>query len=412
MLTNEATNEKFYQTMTRKNMRKRGYFGDFGGQFVPELLMPALYELENGFNTIAKTPEFETELDDLLANYAGRPTPLYFAKRLTEKTGGARILLKREDLNHTGSHKLNNCLGQALLAQKMKKKNIIAETGAGQHGVATATVCALMGMNCRVFMGEEDIKRQRLNVFRMRLLGAEVIPVTSGTRTLKDATSEAMREWISTVKHTQYILGSVVGPHPFPMMVRDFQAVIGKEVSEQIKTYGIEAPDVIVACVGGGSNAIGIFHAFRKTSAQLVGVEAGGLGKTIGENAASINYGEIGVFHGKKSYFLQDENGQIIPAHSIAAGLDYPGVGPEHAHYAKSGRAQYVTVSDKEAITAFKLLSQTEGIIPALESSHAVAYAVKIAAKLPRHKTVLINLSGRGDKDTQTLQAETGTAHE
>lgn len=393
-------------------MRNRGYFGKFGGQFVPELLMPALYELEHGFNTIAQTDEFRDELNDLYQNYAGRPTPLYFAKRLTEKVGGARIMMKREDLNHTGSHKLNNCLGQALLAQKMNKKNIIAETGAGQHGVATATVCALLGMNCKVYMGEEDIERQQLNVFRMELLGATMIPVTSGTRTLKDATSEAMRAWISTVKNTQYILGSVVGPHPFPMMVREFQSIIGREAQQQIKAYGIDQPDVIVACVGGGSNAIGIFHPFKESSAKMVGVEAGGRGTAIGDNAASISFGEIGIFHGEKSYFLQDDNGQIIPAHSIAAGLDYPGVGPEHAHYADSGRAEYVTVSDIEAVSAFKLLSQTEGIIPALESSHAVAHALKLAAELPKNKTVLINLSGRGDKDTQTLHMEAEQTHE
>ena len=385
-------------------MRNNGYFGQFGGQFVPELLMPPLYELEHGFKTIAQTKEFKAELNELLQNYAGRPTPLYFAKRLTDKIGGARILLKREDLNHTGSHKLNNCLGQALLAQKMGKQNIIAETGAGQHGVATATVCALMGMSCTVYMGEEDIKRQKLNVFRMNLLGAQVVPVTSGTRTLKDATSEAMRAWISTVKNTQYILGSVVGPHPFPLIVREFQSVIGLEARQQIKQYGIEAPDVIVACVGGGSNAMGIFHPFADSKAEMIGVEAGGRGPAIGDNSASINFGDIGVFHGEKSFFLQDENGQIIPAHSIAAGLDYPGVGPEHAHYAATKRADYVTVTDQEAVAAFKLLSQTEGIIPALESSHAVAHAVKIAAELPKSKTVLINVSGRGDKDTQSLQ--------
>jgi tryptophan synthase beta chain len=387
-------------------MRNRGYFGKFGGQFVPELLMPALYELEKGFNTIAQSQEFKDELEDLLTNYAGRPTPLYFAKRLTEKIGGAKILLKREDLNHTGSHKLNNCLGQSLLGKKMGKENVIAETGAGQHGVATATVCALLGMSCKVFMGEEDIKRQQLNVFRMRLLGAEVVPVTSGTKTLKDATTEAMRTWISTVKHTQYILGSVVGPHPFPMMVREFQAVIGNEAKSQIQNFGVDSPDVIVACVGGGSNAIGIFHPFKDSTVKMIGVEAGGRGGNIGDNAASINFGEIGIFHGEKSYFLQDENGQIIPAHSIAAGLDYPGVGPEHAHYADSGRADYVTVSDDQAIDAFKLLSQTEGIIPALESSHAVSYAIEIAAKMPKDKIVLINLSGRGDKDTQSMQMD------
>jgi len=384
-------------------MRKRGYFGKFGGQFVPELLMPALYQLEEGFNTIAQTAEFKDELDDLLRHYAGRPTPLYYAKRLTQNVGGAKLLLKREDLNHTGSHKLNNCLGQALLAQKMGKRNIIAETGAGQHGVATATVCALMGMNCKVYMGTEDIKRQQLNVYRMQLLGTEVVPVHSGTRTLKDATSEAMRAWITTVKDTQYILGSVVGPHPFPLMVREFQSVIGVETRRQMPEFGASEPDVIVACVGGGSNAIGIFAPFFDSKVKLIGVEAGGRGKAIGDNAASINYGSIGVFHGDKSYFLQDEGGQIVPAHSIAAGLDYPGVGPEHAFYAHSGRAEYVTVTDDKAVEAFRLLSQTEGIIPALESAHAVAHAVKLAATMHQEKIVLINLSGRGDKDTQTL---------
>ena len=387
-------------------MRQRGYFGGFGGQFVPELLMPALMELERGYQDIAKTQEFHYKLDDLLKNYAGRPTPLYFARRLTERVGGARLLLKREDLNHTGSHKLNNCLGQALLAKEMGKPKIIAETGAGQHGVATATVGALLGLECKVYMGEEDMQRQELNVFRMRLLGAEVVPVTSGSRTLKDATTEAMRAWITSVKDTQYILGSVVGPHPFPTIVRDFQSIIGKEARQQIGNYGIDSPDVIVACVGGGSNAIGIFHPFRNTSAQLIGVEAGGLGQELGQHAASICFGEPGIFHGKKSLFLQDEYGHIVPAHSIAAGLDYPGVGPEHAHYAAIGRAQYVTVSDKEATDAFKLLSQTEGIIPALESSHAIAHAVTLAAELPKDKTILINLSGRGDKDTKTLQKE------
>ena len=389
-------------------MRKKGYYGRFGGQFVPELLMPALYELEQGFRTIARTPSFRAELAQLQRHYAGRPTPLYFAQRLTDYAGGARIFLKREDLNHTGSHKLNNCLGQALLAKKMGKKNIIAETGAGQHGVATATVCALMGMNCRIYMGEEDIARQHLNVLRMKLLGAEVSPVTSGSRTLKDATSEAMRAWISTVKTTQYILGSAVGPHPFPLMVREFQSVIGREAKRQLRSFGVRAPDYIVACVGGGSNAIGIFHPFKKTSAQLIGVEAGGRGAALGDNAASINFGSLGVFHGEQSYFLQDEHGQIVPAHSAAAGLDYPGVGPEHAHYHDSGRARYVTVTDDEAVEAFKLLSQREGIIPALESAHAVAYAIKLAATLDKEQVVLINLSGRGDKDTSTLLNKEG----
>ncbi|MDZ7316339.1 MAG: tryptophan synthase subunit beta [candidate division KSB1 bacterium] len=391
-------------------MRKRGYFGRFGGRFVPELLMPALYELEEGFRTIARSAEFKQELGRLLHLYAGRPTPIYFAERLSAHAGGARIFLKREDLLHTGSHKINNCLGQALLAKKMGKRNIIAETGAGQHGVATATVCALMGMNCRIFMGEEDIARQHLNVLRMRLLGAEVVPVTSGSRTLKDATSEAMRAWIASVKTTQYMLGSVVGPHPFPLMVREFQSVIGREAKRQMKRFGVDTPDYVVACVGGGSNAAGIFHPFRRSGAQLIGVEAGGRGPSLGENAASITYGSLGVFHGKKSYFLQNDQGQIVPAHSIAAGLDYPGVGPEHAYYHDRGLARYVTVTDAEALAAFRLLSQLEGIIPALESAHAVAYAVKLAAELPKDKVILVNLSGRGDKDTRALDAAGGEA--
>ena len=393
-------------------MRKRGYFGKYGGQFVPELLMPALIELEAAYRELGQKPEFQQELTRLQQEYAGRPTPVTFADRLTSYLNGAKIYFKREDLNHTGSHKLNNCLGQVLLAREMGKKNIIAETGAGQHGVATATVCAKFGLNCRVFMGEEDIRRQALNVFRMKLLGAEVVPVTTGSRTLKDATSEAMRNWVSTVRDTHYIVGSVVGPHPFPLMVRDFQSIIGREAREQIKKFGFDVPDYIIACIGGGSNAMGMFYPFKTTTARLIGVEAGGYGTEPGQNAASLTLGEVGVFHGKKSYFIQDENGQIVPAHSIAAGLDYPGVGPEHAFLHDSKRAQYVTVTDAEAVEAFKFVSQMEGIIPALESSHALAYALKLVPKLAPEQNVLINVSGRGDKDTQNLQLKMETHHE
>ncbi len=389
-------------------MRKKGYFGRFGGQFIPELLMPAMIELERAYAHYCNDAMFNAELQDYLKNYAGRPTPLYHAKNLSTQTGGARLLFKREDLNHTGSHKLNNCLGQILLAQKMGKRRIIAETGAGQHGVATATVCALLDMECHIFMGDEDIERQSLNVFRMKLLGAEVIPVHSGTRTLKDAVNEALREWIATVKTTHYAIGSVVGPHPFPLLVREFQSVIGKEAREQIKDYNIQEPDVIVACVGGGSNAMGIFHPFRDSGAKMIGVEAGGTGTAAGEHAASISLGQTGVFHGKRTYWLQTENGQIAPAHSVAAGLDYPGVGPEHAALHESGRAEYVTVTDREALDAYQKLAETEGIIPALESAHAVAYALKIAPDYHRDQTILINLSGRGDKDVVTMNKEKG----
>ncbi|NOY60099.1 MAG: tryptophan synthase subunit beta [Calditrichaeota bacterium] len=380
-------------------MRKRGYFGNFGGQFVPELLMPALIELEETYNHYKKNDAFQKELRYYLSHYAGRPTPLYFAENLTRYAGGAKIYLKREDLNHTGSHKLNNCLGQVLMAKKMGKERIIAETGAGQHGVATATVCALFDMPCQVYMGKEDTVRQKLNVFRMNLLGAQVIAVESGSRTLKDAINEALRDWIATVKNTHYVIGSVVGPHPFPTIVRDFQSIIGKEAKLQCREFDFDVPDYIIACVGGGSNAMGIFHPFKSSSAKLIGVEAGGRGEKIGDNSASISKGQVGVFHGKKSYFLQNADGQIAPAHSVAAGLDYPGVGPEHAAYKESGRAVYVSINDEEALAAYKLLSEKEGIIPALESSHAVAYAVKLAAKLPKDKNILVNLSGRGDKD-------------
>lgn len=380
-------------------MRKRGYFGNFGGQFVPELLMPALIELEEAYNYYKVNVAFQKELQHYLSHYAGRPTPLYFAENLTRYAGGAKIYLKREDLNHTGSHKLNNCLGQVLMAKKMGKKRIIAETGAGQHGVATATACALFNMPCQVYMGKEDTIRQELNVFRMKLLGTQVIAVESGSRTLKDAINEALRDWIATVKNTHYVIGSVVGPHPFPTIVRNFQAIIGEEAKSQCKEFGFKEPDYIIACVGGGSNAMGIFHPFKSSNAKLIGVEAGGRGERIGDNSASISKGQVGVFHGKKSYFLQNADGQIAPAHSVAAGLDYPGVGPEHAAYKESGRAIYVSINDEEALAAYKLLSEKEGIIPALESSHAVAYAVKLAAKLPKDKNILVNLSGRGDKD-------------
>jgi len=385
-------------------MRKKGYFGAYGGQYIPELLMPALIELEEAFLYFQRDDEFQTELADLLKHYAGRPTPLYHAKNLSRQAGGARIFLKREDLNHTGSHKLNNCLGQVLMARKMGKKRVIAETGAGQHGVATATACALLDIDCQIYMGAEDVQRQHLNVYRMQLLGAEVHPVHSGTKTLKDAINEALRHWIANVKTTQYVMGSVVGPHPFPTIVREFQAIIGNEAREQLKEYNIHDPDSIIACVGGGSNAMGIFHPFKDSKAKFIGVEAGGVGEEIGKHAASLTLGQVGVFHGEKSYFLQDANGQIASAHSIAAGLDYPGVGPEHALYKDSGRAKYVRVTDEEAVQAFRTLASTEGIIPALESAHAIAYALKHASTLPAHQVVLVNLSGRGDKDMTGIQ--------
>ncbi len=392
-------------------MRKKGYFGSFGGQYVPELLMPALIELEKTYRQFKSDPAFQRELEDLLIHYAGRPTPLYFARNLTRKGGGAQILLKREDLNHTGSHKLNNCLGQVLMAKKSGKTRVIAETGAGQHGVATATACALMGIDCQIYMGAEDVKRQKLNVLRMEILGAEVVPVYSGTQTLKDAINEALRNWITHVQSTQYVMGSVVGPHPFPTIVREFQSVIGKEAKAQLKAFDVDFPHYIVACVGGGSNAMGIFSAFENTPARFVGVEAGGFGSQLGQHAASITRGEVGVFHGEKSYFLQDADGQIAPAHSIAAGLDYPGVGPEHAYFSETGRARYVTIRDDEAVEAFRTLSETEGIIPALESAHAVAYGLKLAKTLPPEQIVLINLSGRGDKDIQNLTFEKTEGH-
>jgi tryptophan synthase beta chain len=383
---------------------ERGYFGSFGGRFVPETLMYALEELEEEYQKVKEDPSFWQEFEYYLREFAGRPTPLYFAKNLTEYAGGAKIYIKREDLLHTGAHKINNTLGQALLAKRMGKNRIIAETGAGQHGVATATACALLGLECVVYMGEEDAQRQRLNVFRMKLLGAEVRVVKSGSRTLKDAINEALRDWVANVETTHYIIGSVVGPHPFPMMVRDFQSVIGKEAKGQILEKEGKLPKAVVACVGGGSNAMGIFYPFvEDEGVRLVGVEAGGLGLETGKHSASINAGQVGVLHGMKSFFLQDEEGQILTTHSISAGLDYPGVGPEHAYLFESGRAEYVYATDQEALEGFKLLSRLEGIIPALEPAHAVLKVVEIAGKLSKEDVVIFNLSGRGDKDMETV---------
>lgn len=383
---------------------ERGHFDGFGGRYAAETLMPALIELEEAYAKAQKDKSFEKEFDWYRREYAGRPTPLYFAARMTRALGGAKIYLKREDLNHTGSHKINNTLGQALLARRMGKKKVIAETGAGQHGVATATVAALFGMDCKIFMGEEDIRRQAPNVFRMKILGAEVVPVKSGTATLKDAMNEAMRYWVSSVRDTFYIIGTTAGPHPYPMMVRNFQAVIGREIKRQLAKAEGRTPDALVACVGGGSNAMGAFYAFRnEKNVALIGVEAAGLGMDTKEHSASINGGQVGVLHGNKTYLLQDENGQVRDAYSIAAGLDYPGVGPEHAYFAATGRATYVTVTDQEAVEAFSFLSRQEGIIPALESSHAIAHAMKMAPRMKKNKILVICLSGRGDKDAQTI---------
>ena len=381
---------------------KRGYFGIFGGKYVPETLMAALNELEIEYKKSRNNKSFKEELDYYLKQYAGRPTPLYFAKNLTKFLGGARIYLKREDLCHTGAHKINNTLGQALLAIKMKKPRIIAETGAGQHGVATATVAALFGLECDVYMGEEDIARQSLNVFRMKLLGARVIPVLTGSRTLKDATNEALRDWVTNVGTTHYIIGSVVGPHPYPAMVRDFQSVIGKETKVQLRAIKEKEPDYLVACVGGGSNSIGLFHPYLKSKAKFIGVEAAGFGVRTGKHAATLQMGRVGVLHGSKSYLLQDKDGQVKIAHSISAGLDYPGVGPEHSFYQDSKRAKYVSVTDKEALDAMRLLSETEGIIPALESAHAISYLKKLKAK--RNEVIVLCLSGRGDKDIDMIK--------
>lgn len=385
---------------------ERGYFGIFGGKFLPETLIPALEELEEKYTQIKKDGDFQRELVYYLNEYAGRPTVLYYAKRLTDVVGGAKIYLKREDMLHTGAHKINNTLGQVLLTKKIGKKRIIAETGAGQHGVSTATAASLFGLECRIYMGEEDAQRQALNVFRMKLLGAEVEIVKSGSRTLKDAVNEALRDWVTNVRTTHYIIGSALGPHPFPMIVRDFQSVIGNETKNQILEIEGRLPDAIVACVGGGSNAIGMFYPFIEDhQVQLFGVEAAGYGIETGMHAASLNGGSIGVLHGMKSYFLQDEWGQIEHTHSISAGLDYPGVGPEHAYLKESGRATYLTATDEEAIEGFFLLSRTEGIIPALESAHAVIKGVQIAKELGKGKIVVINLSGRGDKDVQQLKS-------
>jgi tryptophan synthase beta chain len=387
---------------------KRGYFGDFGGRFVPEVLMPALKELSGAYDNAKKDRKFKEEFSWLLRHYAGRPTPLYYAKRLTEKFRGAKIYLKREDLAHTGAHKINNTLGQVLLAVKMGKKRIIAETGAGQHGVATATAAAMMGLPCDIYMGEEDIERQALNVFRMRLLGARVIKVSSGSKTLKDAINEAMRDWVTNVRTTHYILGSVVGPDPYPRMVRDFQSVIGIETKKQIVAEEGRLPDYLVACVGGGSNSIGLFHPFYRTKVKFIGVEAAGFGLNSGRHAATLCKGKIGILHGSKSYLLEDRFGQVKTAHSISAGLDYPGVGPEHSFYKKTGRAKYVAVTDRQALKAFEMLSELEGIIPALEPSHALAWVAKSASKLSRRNIIVVCLSGRGDKDVYTAAKALG----
>jgi len=386
-----------------------GHFGPFGGRYVAETLMPALEELERSYREAQNDPMFQQEFEYYLQQYVGRPSPLYHARRLSEHLGGARIYLKREDLNHTGAHKVNNTVGQALLAKRMGKKRVIAETGAGQHGVATATVAALFGMECEVFMGTEDIRRQALNVFRMKLLGAKVTGVTSGTATLKDAMNEAIRHWVTRVRDTFYVIGTVAGPHPYPAMVRDFQSVIGREARSQILQAEGRLPDYCVACIGGGSNAMGLFHPFlADESVRLLGVEAAGLGVDTGKHAASIGAGRVGVLHGNKTFLLQDEEGQIEHAHSISAGLDYPGVGPEHAHLHDLGRAEYQAITDTEALEAFQLLTKLEGIIPALESSHAIAQVVKLAPTLRRDQLVVVCLSGRGDKDIHTVAEAMG----
>jgi len=377
----------------------KGHFGPYGGRYVAETLMPAILELEEAYNRIGPDPDFQNELQALLANYVGRPTPLFHAKRLSDHLQGASIYLKREDLTHTGAHKINNTLGQGLLARWMGKKKLIAETGAGQHGVATATVAALFGMECRVFMGEEDIRRQEPNVKRMKLLGAQVVPVDSGTRTLKDAMNEAMRYWVGAVEDTFYVIGSVAGPHPYPVMVRDFQKVIGEEAKKQILDQTGRLPDLLIACVGGGSNAMGLFYPFIDDPVKMTGVEAAGKGVETGKHAATLCEGSVGVLHGSKSYILQDKDGQIHEAHSISAGLDYPGVGPEHALLKDCNRVRYVSIKDDQALDALKMLCTLEGIIPALESSHAVAFAIEEARRRPKKDIILVNLSGRGDKD-------------
>jgi len=394
--------------MTYRQPDKRGHFEEFGGKYVPETLIPAINELEQLYSEVKHDNTFQAELSSLLKHYSGRPTPLYFAKRISEELG-FNVYLKREDLNHTGAHKINNALGQILLAQRMGKKRIIAETGAGMHGVATATVAAQFGLECVVYMGEEDIRRQKLNVFRMNLLGAEVRPVSSGSKTLKDATNEAIRDWVTNVENTYYLIGSVVGPHPYPMMVRDFQSVIGRETktqfanSQQPIANSQELPSVLIACVGGGSNAIGLFHPFLEDDVRLVGVEAAGLGVETGEHAATMSKGEFGVLHGSASYLLQTEDGQVIRPHSVSAGLDYPGVGPEHSYLKSTGQVEYVSATDDEAVSAFQWLSEKEGILPALESSHALAFLIQRDNNIEKDDNIIICLSGRGDKDVHTV---------
>ena len=391
--------------MPTSTRSKRGYFGSFGGSFVPETLTYALDQLAEAYEAIQSDTEFRETFAALLRDYVGRPTPLYFAQRLSAHLGGARIYLKREDLAHTGAHKINNAVGQVLLAQRMGKPRIIAETGAGQHGVATATACALLGLECHVYMGAEDIRRQRMNALRMDLLGARLVSVDAGSKTLKDAINEAIRDWVTNVETTHYVIGSVVGPHPYPALVRDFQAVIGRETREQIMRTAGRLPDLIIACVGGGSNAIGIFHEFvPEKGVKLVGVEGGGLGLATTKHAATLVAGTVGVLHGARSYLLQDENGQIRETHSVSAGLDYPGVGPEHSYLKEIGRVEYTLATDDEALAALKLLAAQEGIIPALESAHAVAHAIKVAAEMGQDKIIVINLSGRGDKDLEIVE--------
>ena len=392
-----------------KPRAEKGRFGRFGGRYVPETLIPALEQLEREYNSTKDDKEFQKELDYYLTEYVGRPSPLYLAERLGKRMGGVKVYLKREDLNHTGAHKINNTLGQALLAKRMGKKRIIAETGAGQHGVATATAAAMFGMECEVYMGEEDMRRQSLNVFRMKLLGTKVIPVKTGSRTLKDATNEALRDWMASVRVTHYIIGSVVGPHPYPTMVRDFQTIIGREARGQILKKENRLPDCLIACVGGGSNSIGLFHPFiGDEGVRMIGVEAGGLSLRVGEHAATLSHGEVGVLHGSMSYVLQDEDGQTQAVHSISAGLDYPGVGPEHSYLKDIGRVEYASVTDAEALEAFEICARSEGIIPALEASHALAYAFKNASSFGKESIILICLSGSGDKDSFEVAAKLG----
>ncbi|MFL6468083.1 MAG: tryptophan synthase subunit beta [Pyrinomonadaceae bacterium] len=390
--------------MTENEPNERGYWGEYGGRFVPETLVAPLDELTEAYFTFRDDPVYRNEFDSLLKDFVGRPTPLYFAERLTEKLGGARIYLKREDLNHTGAHKINNCVGQILLARRMRKSRIVAETGAGQHGVATATVCARFGLECVIYMGTEDMRRQELNVFRMRLLGAEVRGVDSGSRTLKDAINEALRDWVTNVESSYYLLGSALGPHPYPLMVRDFQSVIGREAREQILENEGRLPDILIACVGGGSNSIGLFHEFMGDDVRMIGVEAGGIGSDLGQHAARFMHeGKVGVLQGTKSYLLQDANGQVALTHSISAGLDYASIGPEHAYLHDKGRVAYVSISDNDALAAFHFLSETEGIIPALESAHGIAQVIKIAPEMSRDSIIVVNLSGRGDKDVNAV---------